>query len=56
MADAQPVFEKIVECCERIFPAQAFALAIVDDGERVSLPSIGSPRRRAPSSVRARPR
>ncbi|MGZ5659467.1 MAG: response regulator, partial [Caldimonas sp.] len=38
MADAQPVFEKIVECCERLFPAQAFALGIVEDGERVSLP------------------
>jgi GAF domain-containing protein len=38
MADAQPVFEKIVECCERLFPAQAFALGIVEEGDRVSLP------------------
>jgi GAF domain-containing protein/DNA-binding response OmpR family regulator len=38
MADAQPVFEKIVECCERLFEAQAFALGIVEDGLRVSLP------------------
>ncbi len=38
MADAQPVFEKIVECCERLFEAQAFALGIVEDGHRVSLP------------------
>src|SRR6185369_13382918 len=38
MADAQPVFEKIVECCERLFPAQAFALGIVEDGARVDLP------------------
>ncbi len=38
MADAQPVFEKIVECCERLFEAQAFALGIVEDGQRVSLP------------------
>src|SRR5678816_1854988 len=38
MANAQPVFEKIVECCERLFPAQAFALGIVEDDERLSLP------------------
>jgi GAF domain-containing protein/DNA-binding response OmpR family regulator len=38
MADAQPVFEKIVECCERLFQAQAFALGIVEDGDRISLP------------------
>jgi GAF domain-containing protein/CheY-like chemotaxis protein len=38
MADPQPVFEKIVECCERLFPAQAFALGIVEDGARVDLP------------------
>jgi GAF domain-containing protein len=38
MADARPVFEKIVECCERLFPAQAFALGIVEDDDRVSLP------------------
>ncbi|MFO1398069.1 MAG: GAF domain-containing protein [Burkholderiales bacterium] len=38
MADAAPVFEKIVECCEQLFPAQAFALGIVDDQRRVALP------------------
>jgi GAF domain-containing protein/CheY-like chemotaxis protein len=38
MADAQPVFEKIIECCEGLFPAQAFALGIVDDRGQVTLP------------------
>jgi hypothetical protein len=38
MADAQPVFEKIVERCERLFPAQAFALGIVDERGQVDLP------------------
>jgi GAF domain-containing protein len=38
MADAQPVFEKIVERCERLFSAQAFALGIVDEQGRVALP------------------
>jgi GAF domain-containing protein/CheY-like chemotaxis protein len=38
MADAQPVFEKIVERCERLFPAQAFALGIVDEQRHVHLP------------------
>ena len=38
MADARPVFEKIVERCERLFPAQAFALGIVDPQGQVSLP------------------
>jgi len=38
MADAQPVFEKIVERCERLFSAQAFALGIVDEEGRVALP------------------
>jgi signal transduction histidine kinase/DNA-binding response OmpR family regulator/signal transduction protein with GAF and PtsI domain len=38
MADASPVFDKIIECCERLFSADAFALGIVDDQRRVSLP------------------
>ncbi|MFO1303894.1 MAG: GAF domain-containing protein [Burkholderiales bacterium] len=38
MEDASPVFEKIVECCERLFPAQAFALSIVDEQRRIHLP------------------
>ena len=38
MADAQPVFDKIVERCERLFPAQAFALGIVDEQGQVALP------------------
>ena len=38
MADAQPVFEKIVECCERLFSAQAFALGIVDEQGQVAVP------------------
>ena len=38
MADASPVFEKIVECCMRLFPAQAFALGIVDAREQVEVP------------------
>ena len=38
MANAQPVFEKIVECCERLFPAQAFALGIVDERDQVNVP------------------
>ncbi len=38
MADASPVFEKIIECCERLFSAQAFALGIVDEQSQVHLP------------------
>jgi signal transduction histidine kinase/CheY-like chemotaxis protein len=38
MADAQPVFEKIVSSCETLFAAQAFALGIVDDRGIVSVP------------------
>ena len=38
MADAQPVFEKIVDCCEGLFPSQAFALGIVDDTDQLSVP------------------
>jgi GAF domain-containing protein/CheY-like chemotaxis protein/tetratricopeptide (TPR) repeat protein len=38
MADASPVFEKIVECCDRLFAAQAFALGIVDEHEQVTVP------------------
>ncbi len=38
MADASPVFEKIVECCDRLFPAQAFALGIVDERDQVAVP------------------
>ncbi|MFO1317017.1 MAG: GAF domain-containing protein [Burkholderiales bacterium] len=38
MADASPVFEKIVECCARLFPAQAFALGITDERGQVEVP------------------
>ena len=38
MADASPVFEKIVECCDRLFSAQAFALGIVDKRDQVEVP------------------
>ncbi len=38
MADASPVFEKIIECCERLFSAEAFALGIVGDDGRLALP------------------
>jgi signal transduction histidine kinase/CheY-like chemotaxis protein len=38
MADASPVFEKIIECCERLFSAEAFALGIVDDDGQLALP------------------
>jgi len=38
MADPRPVFEKIVECCERLFPADAFALGLVDAQQQVTLP------------------
>ena len=38
MADARPVFDKIIERCESLFPAQAFALGIVDDAGQVSVP------------------
>ena len=38
MADATPVFDKIIECCERLFSAHAFALGIVDEANRVTLP------------------
>ena len=38
MADASPVFEKIVECCNRLFSAQAFALGIVDERDQVDVP------------------
>ncbi|MEN9630105.1 MAG: hypothetical protein RJA10_3333 [Pseudomonadota bacterium] len=37
MADAQPVFDSIVERCERLFSAQACALGIVDEQGRVML-------------------
>ena len=49
MADAQPVFEKIIERCERRFPAQAFALGIVDEQLQVVLPVF-----RVTESARAR--
>jgi GAF domain-containing protein/CheY-like chemotaxis protein len=38
MADPKPVFEKIVECCERLFDARAFGVGIVDDAGLVSVP------------------
>ncbi len=38
MADASPVFEKIIECCERLFSAEAFALGIVHDDSQVFMP------------------
>jgi len=38
MADASPVFEKIIECCERLFSAEAFALGIVDGDGQLTLP------------------
>jgi GAF domain-containing protein/DNA-binding response OmpR family regulator len=38
VADATPVFETIVERCERLFPASAFALAIIDEQQRVTMP------------------
>ena len=40
MADPKPVFEKIVECFERLFDARAFAVAIVDDASQVLLPVL----------------
>ncbi len=40
MSDALPVFEKIIERCEHLFSAQAFALAIVDEQDRVSVPVL----------------
>ena len=40
MADPKPVFDKIVECCERLFDARAFAVAIVDDACQVLLPVL----------------
>jgi len=38
MADAAPVFEKIVESCEQLVPAQAIALGIVDERHQVAVP------------------
>ena len=38
MADATPVFEKIVDRCEALFPAHAFGLALVDEQGQVHLP------------------
>jgi len=38
MADATPVFDKIFECCERLFPANGFALATIDEQARVDVP------------------
>ena len=38
MADATPVFDKIIECCERLFSARGFALSIVDDEGQLKVP------------------
>ncbi|HRY90537.1 MAG TPA: GAF domain-containing protein, partial [Rubrivivax sp.] len=40
MADPKPVFEKIVECCERLFDARAFGVGIVGDEGQLSMPVI----------------
>ena len=40
MADPKPVFEKIVECCERLFDARTFGVAIVGDAGQLSMEVI----------------
>ena len=40
MADPKPVFEKIVECCERLFDARTFGVAIVGDDGQLSMEVI----------------
>ena len=40
MADAQPVFDKIVECCERLFAIDAAGLDLVDEKQVVHMNNI----------------
>ena len=40
MADPKPVFEKIVECCERLFDARTFGVGIVGDDGQLSMEVI----------------
>ncbi len=40
MADPKPVFEKIVECCERLFDARTFGVAIAGDDGQLSMEVI----------------
>ncbi|MDM0015689.1 response regulator [Variovorax sp. J22P168] len=37
MADPGPVFDKIVECCERLFDCTSFAILMVDDDGKLAL-------------------
>ncbi|MDM0073226.1 GAF domain-containing protein [Variovorax sp. J2P1-59] len=37
VADPGPVFDKILECCERLFDVSSFALMMVDDDGRLAL-------------------
>ncbi|GAA4348902.1 hypothetical protein GCM10023165_35130 [Variovorax defluvii] len=37
VADPGPVFDKIIECCERLFDGSSFALLLVDDEGRLVL-------------------
>ena len=36
VADTAPVFDKILECCERLLPAASFQLHLVDDAGRLT--------------------
>ena len=37
VADTAPVFDKILECCERLLPADSFQLHLVDEAGRLTL-------------------
>ena len=37
VADTAPVFDKILECCERLLPADAFQLHLVDEAGQLTL-------------------
>ena len=37
VADTAPVFDKILECCERLLPAASFQLHLVDEAGRLTL-------------------
>ena len=53
VADTAPVFDKILECCERLLPAASFQLHLVDEAGRLTLERLRWTDRRARHGRRA---
>jgi len=44
VADAKPVFEKILDSCEALIPSDAKAVLVVDEQQQVRVGAVRGPR------------